>query len=127
MDPETQETFLLAFEIIRYCQSFYSKKPGGCEYNNYQHFGNGPNPFYSQTRGRFLLIEGYYGTLASKIHTPLGYWYITSGGSGPGNGFKIASDMLLADPNLKLELICPGYQTDMGYFGPWYLVTEFKG
>jgi hypothetical protein len=127
MDSETQETVLLAFEIARYCQSFYNKKPGGCEYKGYDHFGDGPNTSYSQTRDRFLIIEGNYGTLASKIHTPLGYWYIVSGGMGSGNEFKIASDMLLADTHLKLELIRPGYQNQIGYWGPWYLVTEFNG
>jgi hypothetical protein len=98
-------------------------KPGGVVADYYAHFADGINPFYSQTRDGLLILEGDY----NKLHTPLGYWQICSGVSGPSEGFPMATRAVLNDPAWKVELICPGYQTNMGYHGPWFLMTEFKG
>ena len=89
------------------------------EANNlyHEHFIGGVNPFYSQTKNS-LIVEGYYCITVSKIHTPLGYWSIS--GSGWGD-FKIPHE------KVGLKLICPGYYTDMGFHGPYWLVTSING
>lgn len=85
------------------------------------HFISGVNPYYSQTKNS-LIVEGYYGIPVSKIHTPLGYWSISGSGSGR---FKI-TDQLIRE-KVGLKLICPGYQTYMGFYGPYWLVTSING
>ena len=85
------------------------------------HFIGGVNPFNKQTNN-CLIIAGYYHIPVSEIHTPLGYWSISGGGCGD---HKIINDHI--QKNLGLVMLCPGYQTEWGYYGPYWLVTEFNG
>jgi hypothetical protein len=101
--------------------------------NSYhKHFIGGINPYYKQTNN-CLIIEGYYGMPISQIHTPLGYWSIA--GSSMSYSHKnstesfISSDTILKQElfeNIKCDMLCPGYQTEMGFYGPYWLVKSIN-
>lgn len=118
---------LLAFRVIRRIQQIMRGKPGAVVADSYVNFGDGINVCHAQTRDGFLILEGYYGHMAHKVHTPLGYWKVCSNVHGPSTGFHVATNAVLDNPAWKVALVCPGFQTNAGFEGPWYLMTEFKG
>lgn len=103
---------------------------------NYYHkqFVRGVQPYANQTNG-CLILEGYYGTPFSMIHTPIGSWTICGSGESfnleLSNGLHIDSDSVLMSEFLKkvkCDLICPSYQDDNGkLFGPYWLVRSING
>jgi hypothetical protein len=119
-----QENMLNTFHIANIIHEAFDKKLDDYENWYHGHYAGGVNPYYSQTKNNILIIEGYYNSLASQIHTPLGY--LSIGGSASGDA-SATNTAILNDDRIKLKLICPGYQTKWGYHGGWYLVTELNG
>jgi hypothetical protein len=113
----------ITVKIAKYVHQLYDSGEFPETKNWYHgHFVGGINQCHDQTNN-YLIIEEYYGIYVAKIHTPWGYWPIT--GSGVGNA-DVMNDRLRE--LVKLKMICPGYQTESGgYYGPYWLVTEFNG
>jgi len=84
--------------------------------------GDGANPFYSKTK-EFIVLEYYYGS-PNALWTQFGKWNIFGSSSSSGTGVKDFNYRLHQDPNIKLELLCPGYQHKSGHSGPYYLVRQ---
>jgi hypothetical protein len=120
---DSQEKLLTtAVEISKLVHYLYDSNENKGVWTNYRgYFIGGVNPFYYQTNN-CLIIEGYYSMPVSEIHTPLGTWSVV--GSGSGN-HKIISEQL--QDKVELKMICPGYQTNTGYYGPYWLVTSYNG
>jgi len=88
----------------------------------FEHFKDGPNPFYEQM-DTGLILEEYYET-PSKIYTSIGYWNILGSTSSQNQGFKKIMNKL--KDILGLKLIKEGYQTRNGYFGAWWEITKIN-
>lgn len=92
--------------------------------NNWEgHFTDGPNPYYNQMKSGFI-IEEYYGNL-SKLYTNLGVWNILGSSSSSNGAHKIVLDKV--KKRLQLKCLKEGYQTKMGYNGPWWIVEKIDG
>ena len=89
---------------------------------NEGHFQDGPNPFYNQME-EGLILEEYYG-MPSRIYTKIGVWTITGSGSSSNNGWKEIIEILKKD--LGLKMLKEGYQSNSGYNGPWWEITELN-
>lgn len=114
----------LAVKITKYAHNMYDSKQFPRTTNWYHnHFLGGVNPWYNQTKN-CLIIEEHWPVSISYIHTPLGCWKVC------GNGFNTCIDDVQPisqqiHQDIKLEMICPNYQTKYGSYGPYWLVTEF--
>ncbi|WP_263080846.1 hypothetical protein [Endozoicomonas sp. Mp262] len=97
------ETTVKALKFIRMVHKVYDAKVEG--YSNYHdHFAGGVNPWSNRTRPGYIIIEGYYGTLVSTVHTPLGY-ISTCGGSGGTPDSTDEINQAVKDlPGIKLNL-----------------------
>ena len=109
-------------KIAKFVHNLYDSRIDPNSKTDYHgHFIGGVNQYYNQTNN-CLILEGYYGIPASKIHTPLGYWSISGSGCGK---HKIINQHI--HQNIELKMLCPGYQTQLGYYGPYWLITSFNG
>jgi hypothetical protein len=91
-----------------------------------EYFVDNVNPFYEQTNN-CLILESYYDTPIAKIHTPLGYWTVTSRNTTNGNFDEVMRLNHELRKRIEYVMICPGYQKESGYYGPYWLVKSIDG
>jgi hypothetical protein len=103
------------------------------ESHYHDYFSDGINVRHERTKN-CLILEGYYGIPVSKIHTPLGYWNVSGGGVSHGveqddGTFRDSGDILREEIFKEIEcaMVCPGYQTTIGFHGPYWLVRAIHG
>ena len=110
-----------AYNAAKIIHSLIDKSPNVTQHG-FEHFRDGPNPFYEQM-DMGLILEEYYGT-PSKIYTTIGYWNILGSTSSQNQGFKEIMNEL--KNNLGLKLIKDGYETRNRYFGAWWEITKIN-
>lgn len=81
------------------------------------------NPFLNQT-DTGLFLEFYYGN-PSRLHTPWGEFRISGGGQSSGRQKAVANRAIL--DHLKTGVVMPGFQTTMGYVGPYLSIESVDG
>ncbi len=101
----------------------------GCYENRYEGaFAGGINPSIHQTLPGVLIVEGSYDTPVTNIHTPLGSMRVSAvPATCSQGGRKLCMQRLLQSPHFQMRLLCPGFRSEFGYNGPWFLVTHVDG
>lgn len=127
MHKEELKLMQIAYEIGKYIQSFVTTKVGDWSrpWSNYEpYFKQIPSSNHGQTK-EGLILQEYYG-MPSKIITPWGGWNILGSGGSRGNQWRdLIQNYLVKE--LGLVLYKSGVKTEMGYYGPYWKIKNWKG
>lgn len=120
-DEQSQKLLTITVEIAKFVQNFLDSNIDPISKAEYF------PKFLTNIRTNIktnscLILQGCYDLPIFAIHTPVGVCQVTSGkGTGPHR--KLRKQLM---KNLGLKMICPGYQTNFDYHGPYWLITSFN-